>query len=78
MRLRDFGRPWVVFNPANTDHRQWFQDFLSKKSWGSCPVRFVIDDKDQLYGNLIDHIQTQLVQYYLSKEFGEIKVDKAA
>lgn len=66
-RLQLFGRPYVVFDPSNKDHRRWFADFNRHLSWKHCPVRFVVDD-DQ--GDLITMIQRRLIQFYVDKEFG--------
>lgn len=66
-RLQLYGRPFVVFDVNNKDHRRWFADFNKSRSWTHCPVRFVIDD-DQ--GDLITMIQRKLIQFYVDKEFG--------
>lgn len=65
-RLQLFGRPWVVFNAKNKDHRRWFADFNANLSWTRCPVRFVVNDD---HGDLITMIQRELIQYYVDKEF---------
>jgi hypothetical protein len=43
-------RPFVVFDPANKDHRTWFAEFNASAKWGNCPVRFVVEDDN---GNLV-------------------------
>lgn len=65
-RLALFGRPYVIFDASNKDHRRWFAEFNKNCSWAHCPVRFVVDD-DQ--GDLITMIQRRLIQYYVDKEF---------
>ncbi len=67
-RLQLFGRPWVVFDPANKQHRKWFAEFNKKRTWGSCPVRFVVNDD---HGDLLTMIQRELIQHYVDKEFGK-------
>ena len=67
-RLQLFGRPWVVFDPANKQHRKWFADFNKKRTWGNCPVRFVVNDD---HGDLLTMIQRELIQHYVDKEFGK-------
>jgi hypothetical protein len=67
-RLQLFGRPWVVFDAKNKDHRQWFASFNENLSWSRCPVRFVVNDD---HGDLITMIQRDLIQYYVDKEFNE-------
>ena len=65
-KLQLHGRPWVVFDPNNKDHRRWFADFNRHSTWKRCPVRFVIDDD---HGDLITMIQRKLIEWYVSKEF---------
>ena len=60
------GRPWTVFDPANREHRKWYNDFVESGTWGRCPVRFVIPED---HGNLITMIQRKLVEYYVQQEF---------
>ena len=66
-KLQLIGRPWVVFDPKNKDHRRWYSDFNRDCKWGNCPVRFVVDDD---CGDLITMIQRRLIAYYTEKEFG--------
>jgi len=66
-RLALYGRPYVVFDATNREHRQWFNDFTKSGTWGTCPVRFVVDDD---HGDLITMIQRNLIQYYVNREFG--------
>jgi len=68
-KLALFGRPFVVFDPNNKDHRRWFAEFNRDSSWKACPVRFVIDDDN---GDLVTMIQRKLIQYYVDKEFGTV------
>ena len=65
-RLELFGRPFVVFDPDNKDHRSYYHDFVETASWGNCPVRFVVAD-DQ--GDLVTMIQRSLIKHYVQKEF---------
>jgi hypothetical protein len=60
------GRPFVVFDPANKDHRRFYFDFVETGMWGRCPYRFVVPDD---HGNLITMIQRSLVNYYVEAEF---------
>jgi hypothetical protein len=62
------GRPWTVFDARNRQHRQWFAEFQKRRSWGQCPVRFIIPDD---CGDLLSMIQGRLIEYYTSEEFGE-------
>lgn len=65
-QLSYWGRPWAVFDPANKQHRCWFTQFQRSRTWGHCPIRFVITDES---GDLITAIQRQLIDYYINKEF---------
>lgn len=67
-KLDFIGRPWVAFNPTNKDHRRWFAEFQSKRTWSKCPVRFIIPDED---GDLLTLCQRKLIHYYVSREFGK-------
>jgi hypothetical protein len=66
-RLALYGRPWVVFDAKNREHRQWFAEFNKSGAWGKCPVRFVVSED---HGDLITQIQRELIQFYVDKEFG--------
>lgn len=68
-RLNLFGRPWVVFDPANKEHRLHYHNFATTGSWGKCPFRFVVDED---HGDLVTMIQRALIQYYSNKEFGSV------
>lgn len=69
-RLQLFGRPWIVFDATNKDHRRWFAEFQRSGTWGRCPVRFVVNDD---HGDLITMIQRELIAHYVAKEFGKIE-----
>jgi hypothetical protein len=70
-RLALYGRPYVIFDPTNREHRQWFADFNKTGAWGRCPVRFVVNDD---HGDLITMIQRELIQFYVDKEFAVQRV----
>jgi len=72
-RLSLYGRQWVVFDAHSKQHRQWFAEFQSRKSWSKCPVRFIIDDEN---GDLLTMIQRRLIEYYTDQEFGKKKPAK--
>lgn len=65
-KLSFFGRPWVVFNANDAQHREWFNEFQSRRTWGNCPVRFILAENSS---NLITQIQRELVDYYMKQEF---------
>lgn len=60
------GRPYVVFDPCNKQHRAWYHQFVLTATWGHCPVRFVVPED---HGDLITMIQRSLVKFYVEREF---------
>ena len=68
-KLQLFGRPFVVFDAHNKNHRKYFAELQANRSWGQCPVRFVIDDEN---GDLVTMIQRKLIDYYTKREFGNL------
>lgn len=58
-------RPIVLFDAENKLHRQWVVDFIRTGSWGDCPVRFAVKED---YGNLMGHIQRELLLYYADRD----------
>ncbi len=65
-KLQLFGRPWVVFDVKNKQHRRWFAEFQKSGTWGRCPVRFVVNDD---HGDLLTMIQRELIEHYIEQEF---------
>ena len=61
------GRPFVVFDPTDEQHRAYYHEFVKLGTWGRCPYRFVVPED---HGNLITMIQRSLVTYYVNQEFG--------
>ena len=61
-------RPTVSFDSANHEHRKWFAEFQRKRTWGQCPVRFVVPS-DSFGADLVATIQKNLLEYYVSREF---------
>jgi hypothetical protein len=60
-------RPLMVFDASNNEHRKYYAEFVKRKTWGYCPVRFVIEGNSQT--DLITYIERCLVDYYTMKEF---------
>ena len=67
--LEIHGRPFTVFDPADKQHRCFYNEFVRHGTWGRCPYRFVVPD-DQ--GNLVTLIQRRLVEYYVKQEFEHV------
>ena len=61
-------RPTVSFDSANHEQRKWFAEFQRKRTWGQCPVRFVVPS-DSFGADLVATIQKNLLEYYVSREF---------
>ena len=68
--LAFIGRPWVAFNEQDLQHREWFAEFQRARTWGRCPVRFIVSDD---HGDLLTMIQRKLLDFYMSEEFGETR-----
>lgn len=68
-RLEFYARPLIAFDPKNKDHRRWYNEFLKKKTWGHCPVRFICPEDSG--SDLTMMIKNHLVEYYVSKEFAK-------
>ena len=60
------GRPFVVFDPADEQHREYYYEFVKLGTWGRCPVRFVIPEAQ---GDLISMIQRSLINWYVINDF---------
>jgi hypothetical protein len=68
-KLDYIGRPWVAFDAKNKKHRRWFAEFIRRRSWSHCPVRFIIPDDA---GDLISLIQSRMIEHYVNKEFDDL------
>jgi hypothetical protein len=66
MRMRLQQRPWTLFDPANKEHRAYFNAFLKTQSWSECPVQWVITDSSN---DVVHHLSRILLEYYTSVEF---------
>lgn len=65
-------RPVEVFDANNRKHRTLYAEFMSTKTWGKSPVRFIANQPTECdFGT----IQRQMIEYYIEKEFGK-KVQK--
>lgn len=69
-RLEYFTRPLVAFDVEDQDHRAFFHEYLIRKTWGRCPVRFICPDEHGPEG-LVGIVMRQLVAYYARQEFGD-------
>lgn len=70
-RLEYYQRPLVAFDAANSEHRQYFYDFLTRSAWGRCPVRFICPDEHGPEG-LPGVLSKQLLDFYMKEEFGSV------
>lgn len=62
------GRPIVAFNETNPLHREYYHEFMKRRSWGQCPVRFMVEG---LNTSLVHHISERILNYYVKEEFPE-------
>jgi hypothetical protein len=69
-RLEYYNRPLTAFDPSNKQHRKWFADYVARRAWGHCPVRFIVPDE---HGDLIALINNSLLKFYMGKEFGHLE-----
>ena len=65
--LHTYGRPHVVYDPGNAEHRKHFFEFVRTTTWGNCPVRFILED--QGCSDFVATMQKRTLEYYLGKEF---------
>lgn len=66
-KLEFFARPLVAFDASDPLHRSYYYEFIKRRSWGWCPVRFICPDQTGL--NLVTMIQQELLSYYVTREF---------
>jgi hypothetical protein len=59
-------RPALAFDEKNPVHRKYYFEFLTKGTWGNCPVRFMAES---LNTDLVTHINQKMLTYYVSQEF---------
>ena len=70
-RLEFYSRPLVAFDPTNKEHRAIFYKFSVTHGWAHSPYRFIVPDD---HGDLITLMQRGLIDYYVKKEFGALKL----
>lgn len=61
-------RPYVIFDPANKEHRLIYNKFLKTGSWSNCSYQFICEAP---YLDLPSCINYKLVNYFFSKEFAK-------
>ncbi len=66
-KLEYYARPLVAFDATNKEHRRFYYQFVETRSWGHCPVRFIVPDATGM--DLIRMIQHELIKYYVDREF---------
>jgi hypothetical protein len=59
-------RPWTAYDPANKDHRRYFNNFIKTRSWAGCPYQWLIMDDS---GDVVHYLTKVTAEYYLSREF---------
>ena len=66
-KLEFYARPLVAFDAKNKEHRRFYHQFVQTRSWGHCPVRFIVPEATG--SDLIKMIQNEMINYYVAKEF---------
>jgi len=66
-KLEYYARPLVAFDAKNKEHRRFYYQFVQTRSWGHCPVRFIVPEATG--SDLIKMIQTEMINYYVLQEF---------
>ena len=66
-KLEYYARPLVAFDADNKEHRRFYYQFVQTRSWGHCPVRFIVPEATG--SDLIKMIQNEMIAYYVNKEF---------
>lgn len=69
MMLNLYGRPTVVFDVKNKQHRKMAHQFLKNRSWRECPVQFALPIGED---NVYTMIMRLMTEYYSQKEFGPL------
>ena len=70
-KLEYYSRPLVAFDAGNKEHRRFYHQFVQTRSWGHCPVRFIVPEATG--SDLIKMIQTEMINYYVTQEFKNTK-----
>ena len=73
MRLNLFRKPTIAFDVNNRQHRNDYAVFMKTGSWKHCPVHYEIAD---VAGEVQSVVQRRLLEYYSSKEFAKVWLDK--
>jgi hypothetical protein len=66
-KLEYYARPLVAFDAKNKEHRRFYYQFVKTRSWGNCPVRFIVPEATG--SDLVKMIQTEMINYYIMQEF---------
>jgi hypothetical protein len=61
-------RPILAFNENDSLHRKYYYEFMTTRSWGHCPVRFMAE---ALNTSLVYHINERMLAYYVKQEFAK-------
>jgi hypothetical protein len=67
--LEFHARPLVAFDPSKKEHRRIYHEFVTNRSWGKSPYRFICPEDHGF--DLVTMMQRKLIEYYVDKEFGK-------
>lgn len=70
-KINQYGRPYVTFDVENAEHRKIFHDIVKYNNFGRAPIRFWLENEQN---NLMNQIKVDLVNYYITREFGPLKL----
>lgn len=71
--LNLYGRPMVVFDVQNKEHRRMAHHFLKTRTWRDCPVQFALPIGED---NVYTMIMRLMTEFYTQREFGPLPVDE--
>lgn len=63
--LNKHQRPTVPFDASNREHRLFFKNFVTTKSWGNCPVKF---DLEAEYTDVAAMTQDKMMRFYMQSD----------
>lgn len=73
MRLNLFRKPTIAFDVNNRQHRNDYALFMKTGSWKHFSVHYEVAD---VAGEVQSVVQRRLLEYYSSKEFVKVWLDK--
>ena len=63
------GRPYVVFDAHNKEHRRAYFIFIRQSTWSRSPYQFILEPG---FEDIPTQCRHRLCEYYVSKEFAPV------